>query len=148
MAEGVAVSGGSTHLLVSLAKRRELVEMGGEEGAAADVGGEVLGDGPREAEAVICRGAAAELVNDDEGGLLRTKSTQANQVQSNQIKSNQIKSPSNLFGLKSNQINVQNVRPQIKSNQGRKVSTSNQIKSTSRKFGPKSNQIRSNHDLI
>ena len=43
------------------------MEVGGEEGGAAQLGHEVLGDGPGEAKAVVGGGAAAELVDDDEG---------------------------------------------------------------------------------
>ena len=44
----------------------ELVVVGGEEGAAADVLVEVFDDGPGEREAVVGAGAAADLVEDDE----------------------------------------------------------------------------------
>ena len=41
----------------------ELVEVGGEEGGAADGGHEVLADGPGQAEAVVGAGAAPQLVD-------------------------------------------------------------------------------------
>ena len=50
-------------------QRRQLVEVRGEQAEAADVGGHVLADGPRQAEAVVGGGAAAQLVDDDEGVL-------------------------------------------------------------------------------
>lgn len=47
-------------------ERRELVEMGREQAEAANVGRNVLADGPRETETVIGRSTAAELVDDDQ----------------------------------------------------------------------------------
>lgn len=41
--------------------------MCGEEADAADVGGDVVEDGAGDGDAVVGRGAAAELVEDDEG---------------------------------------------------------------------------------
>ena len=45
-----------------LAERDELVVVGREERATPDFLGEVLGDGPGDREAVVRRGAAADLV--------------------------------------------------------------------------------------
>ena len=50
-------------------QRRQLVEVRGEQTEAADAGRHVLADGPRQAEAVVGGGAAAQLVDDDEGVL-------------------------------------------------------------------------------
>lgn len=47
-------------------QRRQLVEVGGEQTEAADFGGNVFADGPRQAEAVVCGRASAELVDYDE----------------------------------------------------------------------------------
>lgn len=47
-------------------QRRQLVEVGGEQAEAADLGGDVLADGPGQAEAIVRGCASAELVNDDE----------------------------------------------------------------------------------
>ena len=46
---------------------RQAVVVGGEEGEAAEVGGEVVEDGVGDGEAVVGACAAAELVEDDEG---------------------------------------------------------------------------------
>jgi hypothetical protein len=49
----------------------QLVVVRGEERAAADVGGDVLGDGPGEREAVQRARAAADLVEDDQAAVGR-----------------------------------------------------------------------------
>lgn len=46
---------------------RQLVEVGGKQAEAADGRGDVLADGPGQAEAVVGGRAAAQLVNDDQG---------------------------------------------------------------------------------
>mmetsp|Transcript_11407 Transcript_11407/g.23002 ORF Transcript_11407/g.23002 Transcript_11407/m.23002 type:complete len:371 (-) Transcript_11407:782-1894(-) len=57
------------HRAVALRQLSELMEVGGEERTAAHLGDNVLGDGPREAEAVIGGSASAQLVDDHEGAL-------------------------------------------------------------------------------
>lgn len=47
-------------------QRRQLMEVGGEQAEAADGGGDVLADGPGQAEAVVGGRAAAQLVDDDQ----------------------------------------------------------------------------------
>ena len=54
---------------VALGQVGELVVVGGEEGAGADLGVDVLDDGPGQGQAVEGRGAAADLVQDDEGAF-------------------------------------------------------------------------------
>lgn len=47
-------------------QRRQLVEVGGEQAEAADLGGDVLANGPGQAEAVVRGRASTKLVDDDE----------------------------------------------------------------------------------
>lgn len=50
-------------------QRRQLVEVSGKEAEGADLGGDVLADGPGQTEAVVRGRASAELVDDDERAL-------------------------------------------------------------------------------
>lgn len=47
-------------------QRRQLVEVGGKQTEATDLGGDVFADGPGQTEAVVRGRASAELIDDDE----------------------------------------------------------------------------------
>lgn len=48
-------------------QRRQLMEVSGKQTEAANVGGNVLADGPGQTEAIVCGRASAKLVDYDEG---------------------------------------------------------------------------------
>ena len=60
------------HLRVLVRERGQLVEVRGEHGGAPDLLDDVLADGPGQPEAVVRRGAAAQLVDDDQRILCGT----------------------------------------------------------------------------